>query len=73
MAEYPFIIHCADCNKYSVPIPLSDYPIAVEDFTARPLTGDGCKHCGSTELMLSQSKEAEKFYDNKVRKQFHKG
>lgn len=63
---YPYIIHCKDCGKYHVPIPLEEFPVDLMEF-ANKLKLSGCPECDSTEMFMSQSEEAYEWYNKEVR------
>lgn len=67
--NYPYITECTDCGERDVPIPLSDFPVDVEDFSAAlmAMSKFGCTKCSSKNLTVTQSPEAYAWYDENVR------
>jgi len=68
MAEYPFIVLCKDCGSYHVPVPLEEMPMDFLECMEIIQSNGKCVTCDSENLFLTQSPEAYKWYDEKVRK-----
>lgn len=68
---YPFIVKCLDCGAFSVPVPLSEYPIPVSEFAERLRRSDGCAECLSLaqRLVVDRSPAACTWYDQEARDQ----
>lgn len=65
--SYPHIISCRNCGTRTVPVPLDRYPVPVDDLVRAMDAVSACPACGGTELVMDQSEDAYRWYDETQR------